>query len=209
MKSKTVLLIGGVSHTGKSTIAQSVLDSVGYSFLGYNYISTDKLARHPGRPWQPQLTDIPKHVIEHYQVLSADELVEDVLDHYRTNVWPRIEDILTAHTTNIPSGQMAIEGSALLPELVANLKFDNVASIWLTASNEFLRQRIYQSSQYATKSSFEQMLIDKFCQRNCLLNDRIINDVDRLELISFDVEQVSTPDELIDKCLSIAVNFQP
>ena len=99
---------------------------------------------------------------------------------------------------------MAIEGSALLPELVANLRFDNISSIWLTASNEFLRQRIYQSSQYSTKSPFEQMLIDKFCQRNCLLNDRIINDVDRLGLVSFDVEQVSTPDELIDKYLSIA-----
>ena len=131
------------------------------------------------------------------------------LNHYSTNVWPRIEDILTDHTTNIPSEQMVIEGSALLPELVANLKFDNISSIWLTASNEFLRQRIYTESQYATKSPFEHMLIDKFCQRNYLLNDRIINDVDRLGLISFDVEQVSTPDELIDKCLSIAVNFQP
>lgn len=209
MKSKTVLLIGGVSHTGKSTIAQSVADYVGYRFLGYNYISTDKLARHPGRPWQPQLTDIPKHVIEHYQLLTTDELVENVLNHYSTNVWPRIEDILTDHTTNIPSGKMAIEGSALLPELVANLKFDNVASIWLTASNEFLRQRIYQSSQYATKSSFEQMLIDKFFQRNCLLNDRIINDVDRLGLVSFNVEQVSTPGEWIHKAPLAAVNFQP
>ena len=206
---RKLLFIGGASHVGKSTIAQSILDYVGYSSLGYNYISTDKLARHPGRPWQPELTDIPKHVIKHFQLLSADELVENVLNHYRTNVWPLVEDIVTAHATDISSGQMAIEGSALLPDLVNNLNFDNTSSLWLTASNEFLKQRIYLSSQYETKSPFEQMLIDKFWKRNCLLNDRIIAAVDRLGLVSLNIEAASTVDELracIDRHLSIQID---
>ena len=197
MKSKKLLLVGGASHVGKSTLARSIA-----AHLNCNYSSTDKLARHPGRPWQPKLADIPKHVVEHYQLLSVDRLIEDVIDHYRENVWQLIEDIVLSNVNDSSSEQMVIEGSALLPELVANLKFDNISSIWLTASNEFLRQRIYQSSQYATKSRFEQMLIDKFCQRNCLLNDRIINDVDRLGLVSFNVEQASTSDELMNMCSS-------
>ncbi len=39
------ILIGGTSHAGKSTLAQSLAAK-----LGWNYLSTDKLARHPGKP---------------------------------------------------------------------------------------------------------------------------------------------------------------
>ena len=90
-----LLLIGGASHVGKSTLAQSFA-----SHLRWNYFSTDKLARHPGRPWQEKSKPIPKHVADHYQLLSADELIEDVLDHYRKNVWPLIDDIVTFHATD-------------------------------------------------------------------------------------------------------------
>jgi 2-phosphoglycerate kinase len=204
MKSKKLILIGGASHTGKSTLARSIA-----AHLNWNYCSTDQMARHPGQPWQTKLADIPKHAVEHYQLLSADELIEDVIHHYRENVWQSIEDMVTSHLNNPSSEKMAIEGSALLPELVNTLKSDNISRIWLTASNEFLRQRIYTESQYQTKSPFEQISIDKFWQRNCLLNDRIIESVNRLGLVSFDVEQVATPDESIDRCLSAVINFQP
>jgi 2-phosphoglycerate kinase len=207
MNGKKILLIGGASHVGKSTVAQSILDSVEYSPLGYNYISTDKLARHPGRPWRSNLADIPKHVAEHYQLRSANELVDDVLNHYQNNVWPSIEDILNSHVTDKSTEVMAIEGSALLPELVVNLKFDSISSIWLTASNNFLKQRIYTSSQYATKSTYEKMLVDKFCERNCLLNDRIIDTVKRLGLVSLDVENMDTSDKTMNLYLSAFVNL--
>jgi 2-phosphoglycerate kinase len=199
-----LILIGGASHVGKSTLAQSLA-----AHLDWNYYSTDKMARHPGRPWQPKLADIPKHVVDHYQLLSADELIADVIHHYRENVWQSIEDIVRSYLNNPSPEKMVIEGSALLPELVNTLKSDNISRIWLTASNGFLKQRIYTESQYETKSSFEQISIDKFWQRNCLLNDRIIEAVDRLGLVSFDVEQVATPDESIDRCLSAVINFQP
>lgn len=41
-----VILIGGSSHAGKSTLAQALAAE-----LGWSYGSTDKRARHPGRPW--------------------------------------------------------------------------------------------------------------------------------------------------------------
>jgi 2-phosphoglycerate kinase len=192
-----LLLIGGSSHVGKSTLAKSLA-----SHLRWNYCSTDKLARHPGRPWQAKLEDIPKHVADHYQLLSADELIEDVLYHYRKNVWQLIEDIITSHATDASSQTMIMEGSALLPELVITLNFHNISTIWLTASNEFLRRRIYTSSQYETKSTYEKMLVDKFLERNCLYNDRIIDAVNQLGLMSLDVEDISTTDELMNRCLS-------
>jgi hypothetical protein len=45
------------------------------------------------------------------------------------------------------------------------------------------------------------MLVDKFVERNCLYNDRIIDVVDRFGLVSLNVEDISTPDELMNLCL--------
>jgi 2-phosphoglycerate kinase len=128
------------------------------------------------------------------------------MNHYRQNVWPQIEQIVNTAETNIAERGTIIEGSALLPELVNTLKFDNIDSIWLTASNEFLQHIIYLSSQYASKSQFEQMLIDKFWERNCLYNDRLIDTVDRLGFVSLNVSTVATPSELMCQYLSLVVN---
>ena len=68
-----IFLIGGASHVGKLTLAQSLA-----SHLDCNYCSTDKLDRHPGRPWQSESKNIPQHVAKYYQLRSADELIEDV-----------------------------------------------------------------------------------------------------------------------------------
>jgi 2-phosphoglycerate kinase len=201
ISNQKLLLIGGSSHVGKSTLAQSLA-----SHLNWSYCSTDKLARHPGRPWQSESKEIPKHVADHYRLLSVDELIDDVLDHYRRNVWRSIEDIVTSHATDTSSEKMVMEGSALLPELVITLDFENISSIWLTASNEFLRQRIYMESQYEIKSLHEKMLIDKFWKRNCLYNNRIIDAVDRFGLVSINIEEICTPDELTERCLSVFVN---
>jgi hypothetical protein len=48
MHGARVVLIGGTSNVGKSTLAQAVAER-----LGFEYLSTDGLARHPGRPWPP------------------------------------------------------------------------------------------------------------------------------------------------------------
>jgi 2-phosphoglycerate kinase len=193
-----ILLIGGSSHVGKSTLAQSLA-----AYFGWSYRSTDKLARHPGRPWQAHPKQVPNHVADHYLLLSADELITDVCHHYRENVWPLIEDIVTFHATDVSSESLLVEGSALLPELVNTLNFENIVTIWLTASNNFLKQRIYTASDYESKSSIEKVMIDKFLERNNLFNERIISTVNQLELINVDVENTSSVDELIDKCISI------
>lgn len=198
--SEHILLIGGSSHVGKSTLAQSLA-----SHLRWNYCSTDKLARHPGRPWQAKPKEIPKQVADYYQLLSIDQLIEDVLYHYKKNVWLLIEDIVTRHATDASSEKLVMEGSAILPELVITLNA-NITAIWLTASNEFLRRRIYTASQYEIKSPYERMLVDKFLERNNLYNERIIDAVNRLGLISLNVEDASTVEELMGICLSAVVN---
>ncbi len=91
------ILIGGSSHVGKTTVAKSLATR-----LGWTHISTDSLARHPGRPWRPAPRKVPDHVAQHYLTLSVDELIQDVLHHYKTNVWPKVESIITSQI-NDPS----------------------------------------------------------------------------------------------------------
>lgn len=192
-----ILLIGGASHVGKSTLAQSLA-----SYLGWNYRSTDKLARHPGRPWQAKPGKVPNHVADHYLLLSADELITDVFRHYRENVWPIIEEIVAFHATDVSSDRLVLEGSALLPEFVNVLNLENIFAIWLTANNEFLRQRIYAASHYELKTHSEKMMVDKFLERNNSFNDQIMSTINQLGLVSVDVESASNVEELMSKCLT-------
>ena len=83
----------------------------------------------------------------------------DVLDHYRT-LWARIQSII--HSKLEAKEFLVIEGSALLPELVKNLNSSNVFALWLTASEELLRERIYQSSNYSRKTKEEKYHVWRF-----------------------------------------------
>ena len=138
-----VILIGGSSHVGKSTVSESLAET-----LGWGHVSTDSLARHPGRPWKPAPEKVPDNVAKHYLCLSVGELIEDVLLHYRVNVWPKVEAIIASHSTDTSATGLVLEGSALWPELVASLDFDRIATVWLTASEEVFRKRIHGESLY-------------------------------------------------------------
>jgi 2-phosphoglycerate kinase len=181
---------------GKSTLAQALA-----SQLGWQVRSTDKLARHPGRPWQVPPKQVPPHVADHYLSLSPEALLADVLRHYRENVWPLAEAIIERHATDLSTDRLIMEGSALLPALVATLTLDNVAALWLTASNACFVRRIYQSSQYETKSPREKRMIDQFLARTKRYNTRMMTTVERLGLISVDIEHASSLEDLINRII--------
>lgn len=191
-----LILIGGSSHVGKSAVSESLAAA-----LGWDHVSTDSLARHPGRPWKPAPETVPDHVARHYLGLSVDELVEDVLFHYRVNVWPKVEAIIASRSNDTSTTGIVLEGSALWPELAAGLEFDKVAAVWLTAKGEIFRQRILAGSLYSSKPSRERKLIDKFLQRTLAYNARMVDAVSRHGFILVDVLQ-SNVTELADRCLS-------
>ena len=128
-----LILIGGSSHVGKSAVSKALAAT-----LGWDHVSTDSLARHPGRPWKLAPEKVPDHVARHYLSLSVDELVEDVLHHYRVNVWPQVEKIIASRSNDTSTAGIVLEGSALWPELATSLDFDKVAAVWLTAKEEDL-----------------------------------------------------------------------
>ena len=181
-----VVLIGGTSHVGKSTLSESLA-----ARLGWERVSTDTLARHPGRPWKPVPEKVPDHVAEHYLSLSVDELLEDVLHHYRVIVWPKSEEIVTSHLSHTSGTGLVLEGSALWPDFVTTLSLDRVAALWLTASDDVLRRRIHAGSMYGSKSPRERLMVGKFLQRTIAYNSLMTDVVSRHGFVLVDVSQSS------------------
>ena len=190
-----MVLIGGSSHVGKSSLAESLAAN-----LGWTHISTDSLARHAGRPWKPHPEKVPQDVAEHYLSLSVDELITDVLRHYRVNVWPKVEAIVASHTSATPTSRIVLEGSALWPEFATALDFDRIAALWLTAREEVFRQRIRHGSMYRSKPSRERTMVGKFLARTLAYDSRMVEVVNRHGLTLIDVSQ-SDVAELTDTCL--------
>lgn len=195
-----VILIGGSSHVGKSTLGQSLAAK-----LGWSYCSTDKLARHPGHPWVGAIGKaIPKHVAEHYKTLSVDALFLDVLLHYEKKVLPQVEAIVHSHASDLSTECLILEDSALWPGFVANLVGENgVKAIWLTASDQLFSYRIFSESNFYNVGEDEKYLIQKFLERTLLYNKRMREKIERLEFKCIDVESVSMADELSNKCMEL------
>jgi len=192
-----VFLIGGPSHAGKSTVANRMA-----SKLGWSHISTDSLARHPGRPWKNEFREVPAQVADHYKTLSASELVTDVIRHY-DSMWPIIEALVQKHAGDPSTCRVVIEGSALLPERIASMPGDKTAAIWLTADGKLLCDRIKASSRYDGLSADERLLVEKFVARNDLYNRRIMNLLGHFRLASIDVGSAASLDELAEQCLTV------
>ncbi|MFI7012368.1 hypothetical protein [Streptomyces sp. NPDC050145] len=172
MSDVRVVLIGGTSHTGKSTVSRRVADR-----LGFVRRSTDGLARHPGRPWPTPDRPVPPHVDEHYRSLTVDELVESVLGHYG-RLWPRIEELIAERA---PDG-LVLEGSALWPAQVARLVRPRVCAVWLSAGPQVLAARVHASSRYAHVPPHERVPIDRFLARTLRYQELMLDSLHRLGL---------------------------
>ncbi|MFJ4837577.1 hypothetical protein [Streptomyces sp. NPDC088746] len=177
MRGVRVVLIGGTSNVGKSAVARAVADR-----LGFECLSTDNLARHPGRPWRTPEWEVPPHVAEHYGSLTVDELIRSVLDHY-DRLWPRIEELITARAAEDGTGTgLVLEGSALRPVPVAELEVRHTAAVWLTADEAVVRARVRTAGRYEAATTAEQHLMDQFLARTGRYQELMLDAVDRLGL---------------------------
>ncbi|MET8772122.1 hypothetical protein [Streptomyces sp. NPDC004658] len=194
-----MVLIGGTSNVGKSTVAQVVADK-----LGFECLSTDGLARHPGRPWRTPQREVPAHVAEHYGSLTVDELITSVLGHYE-RLWPRIEELITARAAEGSGSKgLVLEGSALWPVRVAGLRVSRTAAVWLTADDALVRARVYAAGRYEAATDEEQRLMDKFLARTERYQTLMIDAIDRRGLARLDAGGGLSVAELADTVLAEA-----
>ena len=192
-----VILMGGSSHTGKSTVARAMGKRLSCSFL-----STDSLARHPGRPWKPNPADIPPHVVEHYATLPVEALFDDVLRHYR-GVWSIVQDIIAMVLQDPFYDGLIIEGSAIWPGFVANSSLQHTQALWLTADNDLFQERIYRESDYVQKSEPEKALIDKFTQRSQYFNQKMMVVIQEQNLQSIKVSDAMSPQQIAQTAIEL------
>jgi 2-phosphoglycerate kinase len=192
-----IILIGGTSHTGKSTLAHCLAARL----VGTTQ-STDRLARHPGRPWAPPPHAVRPHVVEHYRDLTDEERMASVLAHYRA-MRPLIADVLHAHREGPATAALVVEGSALLPESAAALAAADVRAIWLTADDALLRTRIEAESGYARADPASRRLIEAFLERARRFDRFLRGEVGRRGWPAVQVEVGVSPQALADRCLTL------
>ena len=191
-----VALIGGTSHAGKSTTARAVA-----ARLGGDAISTDSLARHPGRPWPTPTWVVPDHVAEHYRTLTPDELLADVLAHYG-RMWPMVRDLIETRVADAAAAPLVLEGSALWPELVAELDLAEVRAVWLTADDALFDARIRRESRFEDADAAGRLLIESFAARTRLYNAAMLAHVRRLGLPLVEATAAMSPDDVADAVLA-------
>ncbi|MDR6101465.1 2-phosphoglycerate kinase [Agrobacterium larrymoorei] len=185
-----LFLIGGPSHAGKTTLAAAAAN-----YLNCRCISTDSLAKHPGRPWRHAPEQPPPHVVEHYRDLGLDEMMQSVLAHYRSMWSPLVLPL-------IESGEpLVLEGSALLPELVAQLDMQHLRATWLVSAGGVLERRIRAESDYDCREADARFLIDKFSQRAIAFNRFIDCEVLRLSLPKIEIAHDIAVGELLPSLL--------
>jgi len=168
--------------------------------MGWSFLSTDSLARHPGRPWRMHGSEIPRYVVAHYAALSVDELFEDVLRHYR-RVWSNVKTIISLYANEPSNGRLILEGSAIWPEFVADHLAANFRSIWLTAEDDQFQKRIYRESKFQQGTDSEKHLIEKFLKRTQLFNQKMMAVIKQRNLMSVEVDDALSPDDVADICL--------
>jgi 2-phosphoglycerate kinase len=183
------VLIGGTSHAGKSTLAVALA-----ARLGGEARSTDRLARHPGRPWATPPDAVPPHVAEHYRTLDVDELMASVVAHY-LRLAPQIAELVAAAR---PKAPLVLEGSALLPETVAPLVAGDVVSVTLLAPAEMIAARMRIESRYAERDAEGRRLIDAFFARAVAFNRLLAEQATETGLPVIDLSDRLTTDALAD-----------
>ena len=164
--------------------------------LGFDYVSTDKLGRHPGRPWG----EVPPHVVEHYRSLTSSQLVDALLEHYQ-RMWPRIEELVTERATAPEGAGLVLEGSGVWPANAARLTTPYTSAVWLSANERVLTARMQGVSGYADLSAEARYLVDKFLARSLGYQTRMLALVEQLALNHLDVTGLRSPEQLTNEIL--------
>ncbi|MGC4391612.1 hypothetical protein [Agrobacterium sp. M50-1] len=173
----STILIAGTSHVGKSTLAGLLSER-----LRCEAISTDSLARHPGRPWP----GIPAPVEEYYSQLSA-ETIHWFLKIHHQNIWPLIRTMIDNRSgTGTPA---IFEGAALRPELISPLLGSTVAGVFLHAGNDFLLERMRSHAQYEDATADRRRIMDAFIERSLRENTDMLTSAQEHHVPVVDVTQ--------------------
>ena len=156
------LLLLGTSHVGKSTCAEAVGRAVGWPV-----VSTDKLGRHPGRPW----TGTPDPVIEFYLRMTDDAIHWFLLMHHE-NMRPVIQERIRA--LRVAGAGFVLEGAALRPEHLSGWEVGDALVACLYVEPRVLRERLLSASDHSRQDDRIKVAIDRFAERSLRENEALV-----------------------------------
>ncbi|SOC93031.1 hypothetical protein SAMN05216358_3194 [Rhizobium sp. AN5] len=189
----SIILISGTSHVGKSTLAGLLIEK-----LHCEAISTDSLARHPGRPWP----GIPAPVEEYYRQLSA-ETIHWFLKVHHQNIWPLVRGLIDSKTG---TGNIVVfEGAALRPEFIAPLLGSAVAGVFLHAQNDFLSDRMRAHAGYKDATAGQRRIMDAFIERSLRENTEMLASARHHHVPTVDIANPEAFDGLVNELTARAV----
>lgn len=158
MNQKIVILIGGAPTTGKSTIAKKLSDH-----FDIPWISTDQIRKvlqaTVSREKYPALFNAEMSAEEFLQKFTKDKIVE--MENAQSQaIW----DALSVFINDpYPWRSLIVEGVAILPEFVKNLKTDKkVLPFFLVDEDEDrMREVIYNRGLFAAAREYSDSVKEK------------------------------------------------
>ena len=195
MSETRVVLIGGPPMVGKSTLARSMANR-----LGFGCISTDDIGlavRSVSNPktHRPHSTEDYQ---EYYMTRSVDDLIADAMRTHE-EMWPAIEAIVKAHAEW--ADPLIIEGWALWPGRVAAIGYDCVRAFWLTADEGFLESQTRAAESFYRGASDEESMIRNFVARNVRYNELMTSAANNLGLGTVRVTAGTSLDDLTEQSI--------
>lgn len=185
------ILIAGTSHVGKSTLAERLAERLGWAAM-----STDKLGRHPGRPW----LGVPAPVTEFYERLTP-ETIHWFLKVHHENMWRQVRPMIEAERD--AGRRFVLEGAALRPEYIAPLLTDDMVGVLLHADDGFLLARMRAAASYEARDAGERRIIDAFIDRSLRENAALMAAAQEVGLRMVDAADAhataALTDELVER----------
>ncbi|RPI19863.1 MAG: hypothetical protein EHM58_00285 [Ignavibacteriae bacterium] len=188
---KKVILIGGAPFTGKSTLARELAAKFNYACISTDDLGTAVKAISPDPAFNP-MKDLPHW--KYYQ----EHTVQELFDHtilYHQKLMPSVKAVIEGHSkTGYPA---VIEGWALYPDWVDSLPYENIDSLWLTASKVILKTRVLADKLFYSDVPDPDIFINHYSERNVWLNKKIEADAKSLGMKIIEIDSNTDRENLL------------
>ncbi|MFA6132982.1 MAG: hypothetical protein WC869_03070 [Phycisphaerae bacterium] len=193
-----VILVGGAPLSGKTAVACRLAARLGYACLSTDDLGTAITAVTSSQS-HPALHPMAGQAFaEYYSQRDDEELRSDALRQLKAT-WPAAAAVIHAHATwRCPA---VIEGWALLPEYLAELKPGAIAPVYLASDEQTFRRRLEEDEDFRRAASSHPKLIERFCQRSAWYNRMVIDSARRLGLPLVESLSTNSLDEVTGACL--------
>jgi len=182
-----VILIGGSPMIGKSTV--SILLA---AKLLYPCISTDDIGEI-----LRTISDISPmkdtFYLDYYSNSGKDQLIADIV-MYHQRLEKSIYRLIEIHSSW--GSPLIIEGWALYPNMIEEIKSDHVFSVWLIAEEDLLKQRMIKSNFYQGANSPEKV-IENYLHRSEWHNKTIFEQCKNKNQKFLMINENTKPNEIV------------